>query len=194
MLQSGNIFAHIVAFIVLLNPFALCVYLYPVVQQLPTRDFCRVLFKASFISVVICFLFAFFGTPLFRYVFQIHFEAFRIFGGVVLFALALMFIVGGKESFISLKPDLDDVAAEIALPYMVGAGTISLSIVLGQSFSHALSAVGLVVAFAVNYGTVFTLLMIRNHLPTQNLRIAFDKIMGMTLRVNGFLSAPLALT
>ncbi|MFW5755581.1 MAG: MarC family protein, partial [Tangfeifania sp.] len=81
-------------------------------------------------SLFICLVFFLSGDFIFRRVFQIEFESFRIFGGIIIFSYAHFFIVKGQRALIMIKENLDDLASEIALPFMVGAGTISLSILL----------------------------------------------------------------
>jgi multiple antibiotic resistance protein len=45
-----------------------------------------------------------------------------------------MFIVGGRESFIQMRENLDDMASQLALPFMVGAGSVSVSILIGNAY------------------------------------------------------------
>ena len=47
----------VIEFLVLLSPFALFLYLRPVMQELSHRDFIKVLLKATIISFAIFFLF-----------------------------------------------------------------------------------------------------------------------------------------
>jgi multiple antibiotic resistance protein len=129
--------ASIISFLVLLNSFALFIYLQPVMKELSKKDFQKVLFKATVISFVIYFFFPYSGEFIFDKVLQINFEAFRIFGGVIFFAFAYMFIIQGKKSLISMKENLDDLASEIALPFMAGAGTITLSVLIGKKIPAA---------------------------------------------------------
>jgi multiple antibiotic resistance protein len=176
--------AAIIAFLVLLNPFALFIYLQPVMRELSEKDFHKVLFKASLISFFIFALFVIAGDLIFQKVFQINFEAFRIFGGIIIFTLAYLFIIQGKKSLIAMKENLDDLASEIALPFMVGAGTISLCIVMSNKFSIPKGILLLSIIMVVHYIIIFLLVKIRK-LFGPELRIAFDKNMEIALRLNG---------
>jgi multiple antibiotic resistance protein len=51
----------IIRFLVLLNPFALYVYLQPVSRELATRTFMKVLIRASLMSLAIFIFFAYSG-------------------------------------------------------------------------------------------------------------------------------------
>jgi multiple antibiotic resistance protein len=176
----------ILSFLVMLNPFALFLYLKPVMGDLSDKDFRMVFWKATLISFVIFLVFLVFGDVVFQKVFRINFESFRIFGGIVLFSFAYMFIVQGKKAFIQIKGDLHDLASEIALPFMVGAGTISLTVLLSVDEEIWMGAIILFIAVLVNFLMVMGLKQIRNRIPSKRFQKAFDKNMELLLRVNGF--------
>lgn len=174
-----------IAFLVLLNPFALFIYLQPVMRDLSYKVFVKVLLRASLISFAIFYFFALAGEYVFNEIFQIRFDSFRIFGGIVFFTFALVYIVHGRKSLIELKESLDDVASEIALPFMVGAGTLSLSILVGYKYSPLSSFSLLLGVLFVNFVTILLLIQLRVMLKAR-LKIAFDKIMEMSMRLIGF--------
>ena len=97
-----------------------------------------------------------------------------------------MFIVRGKKAFIQTKGDLHDMASEIALPFMVGAGTISLSILLGEQLPMPYGVVALVIIMIINFLIVIGLKEMRSRIKIHKLRVAFDKNMEILLRINGF--------
>lgn len=178
--------SSIIEVLVMLNPFALFLYLEPIRKDLPHKSFMRVIFKATLISFAICLAFFFLGDSIFRKVFQIDFESFRIFGGIIIFSYAYFFIVRGQKALIMIKENLDDLASEIALPFMVGAGTISLSILLSQKHSIGIGALSLVIIFGINFLTLFTLKRFRDSIDGKKFKTAFDKNMEVLLRLNGF--------
>lgn len=178
--------SSIIAFLVMINPFALFLYLEPIRKDLSYQSFLKVIFKASVISFSICLIFFYSGTILFEKFFRINFESFRVFGGIIIFAFAYHFIVKGQKALITMKEDLDNLASEIALPFMVGAGTISLSILLSQNLSYGLGTLALVIIFSINFFTLFSLTTIRRNLEGKKIKIAFDKNMEVLLRLNGF--------
>lgn len=176
----------IIGFLVMLNPFALFLYLKPVMQSLPDQDFNRVFIKASIISFVIFVVFLLFGDYVFTHLFRIHFDSFRIFGGIVLFSFAWLFIVNGKKAFVQIRGDLHEIAAEIALPFMVGAGTISLSILMSQQLPIWYGLLALALIMLINYAFIIGLKKLRSDIRHQRFKEAFDKVMELLLRVNGF--------
>lgn len=176
----------IVEFLVMVNPFALFLYLEPVRKDLSPRAFNILLLKASVISLIISLVFFFSGTLFFEKVFHIDFESFRIFGGIIIFSYAYFYIVKGQKALIIIKEDLDDLASEIALPFMVGAGTISLSILLSQKSSWTMGSIALLIIYALNYIVIFGLNQFRRSIEKRKFRTAFDKNMEVLLRLNGF--------
>ncbi|MBD3338927.1 MAG: MarC family protein [Candidatus Lokiarchaeota archaeon] len=170
----------------MLNPFALFLYLEPVRKDLSHRNYMKVIFRATLISLFICLIFFFFGEIVFQKILQINFESFRIFGGIIIFSFAYYFIVKGQKAMIIMKEDLDDLASEIALPFMVGAGTISLSILLSQKVSSSMGTIALIIIFAINFFILFLLKSLRNSIEKNKFKTAFDKNMEVLLRLNGF--------
>jgi multiple antibiotic resistance protein len=178
--------ASILEFLVMLNPFALFLYLEPIRKDLKHRDFLKVIIKATLISMGICFVFFFTGEQVFKQIFHIEFESFRIFGGIIIFSYAYFFIVKGQKAMIMIKEDLDDLASEIALPFMVGAGTISLSILVSYRHTTWVGVGILFIVFVLNFLFIFIMTVMRNGLEGRRLKTAFDKNMEVLLRLNGF--------
>ncbi len=178
--------AAIFSFLVMLNPFALFLYLKPVMKDLSDGDFRAVFLKASIISFCVFLVFLIFGDLIFQQIFRINFESFRIFGGIVLFSFAYIFIVQGKKAFIQIKGDLHDLASEIALPFMVGAGTISLTIVMSEQLELWQGILALALIMFINFIIIMGLKQIRHRMSSKNIQSAFDKNMELLLRINGF--------
>ncbi len=178
--------SSITEILVMLNPFALFLYLDPIRKDLTHRNFMLVIFKATIISFFICLIFFFFGDLIFTQVFRIEFESFRIFGGIIIFSYAYLFIVKGQKALIMIKENLDDLASEIALPFMVGAGTISLSILLSQRHTLWIGTLSLVIIFTINFLVLFVLKKFRDSIEGKKFKTAFDKNMEVLLRLNGF--------
>lgn len=175
----------IISFLVLLNPFALFIYLLPIKKERGFRTFASVLFRASLISGAIYILFALFGQAIFQGL-NIQFEAFRIFGGIVLVSFALSFILQGKQSMITTRGELSKIAAEVALPFIVGAGTITQSILIGEAMGAISAIMTIACVMILNFLIIMTLAQVRHNLSTP-LKVVFDKNAEILLRVNGFI-------
>lgn len=85
-------------FLVLFNPFLMSIYLLDLIQDLDLRTFLRVLARAAMISGTVFLLFAWGGESIFTHVLQVEFSAFLIFGGVVIFLIALQMLFSGSEA------------------------------------------------------------------------------------------------
>lgn len=153
-------------------------------QELDNKTFDKVLFRASLISLALFVMFLFGGTYIFTEIFRVDIESFRLFGGIIIFAFAFLYIIKGDKAFIRLK-DLHDLPADIALPFMVGAGTISLSMFYGTKHG-TLNGVGvIVIALVINFAIILVLKYSRDKMP-KNLKLGFDRLMDVFLRLNGF--------
>ena len=181
-----SMFSYVLAFLVMLNPFALFVYVKNVREELPDSDYYKILIKANIQSFVIYSVFAVFGYFLFNHVFRINFESFRIFGGIVLFSLGLVIIIQGRRSVITLKGTLDDIASEVAIPFIVGPGSITLSIIIGNEFAPPFALGIITLAMIINFYIVYILSVMRKRLLHDHARESFDKKLGLYLRLNGF--------
>ncbi len=177
----------IISFLVLLNPFALFMYLNPVAKELNRQDFFFLLIKAGSLSLFIFLLAVLFGKTMFENLLFVDFASFKVFGGIVIIAYALTFIIQGKKSFFILKGNLDDLAAEIALPFMVGAATVSLCIIIGSRFDFFQAAGIIALTMGIHISLVFFLFALKYIFLKEKMRVAFDKITGMLLRLNGFI-------
>ena len=173
-------------FLALMNPFALFIYLLPLNKSLSLRSYVWILVRASIISYLIYAFFAVSGEAFFTRVLQIDFDSFRIFGGLVLVGFALSFILQGKESMIRTRGELDKIAAEVALPFMVGAGTITLSIIIGLRLGAALSLLTILIVMILNLAIVVALAGFRHKLKKKR-QVVMDKNLEIFLRLNGFI-------
>ena len=176
----------ITSFLVMINPFALFLYLRPVMQDLPPAHFRQVLLRASVISLVVLLIFMGTGDALFTEVLNVRFHSFRLFGGIVIFSFAYLFIVKGEGALIQTREDLTELASGIALPFMVGAGTISLATVMGNELGFWMACLAIAVGLAITYAIIMTLKSIREEIPAPRFQVAFDKLMAIFLRINGF--------
>lgn len=173
------------SFLIILNPIALFVYLLPLKKERGLGMFMQVLFKASIISGLIYIIFAVFGKSIFSFL-KVDFEAFRIFGGTVLLSFALSFILQGKDSMIRTRGELNKIAAEVALPFIVGAGTITLSILVGEALTPLKSIFTIISVMVANFIIIMILAKIRYGLKKKP-QVVFDKNAEILLRLNGFI-------
>jgi len=185
-------FEAIIAFLVLLNPFAMFIFLQPVIRKLSFAELLRVLAKASVGAFIIFALFALSGDIFFQRVLQVRFDSFRIFGGLVITYLSFVMIVQGKKSFIHYNIDHSLISGEIMMPLMVGAGTISLSILMGDSFGKLRTLVALVLVLIITFILISILALFRKRV-IRRFEKAFDRDMDMALRLIAFFAGTIGL-
>jgi len=143
--------------LVLLNPFLVIIYLVDMVETLERREFSQVMVRAGLIATVVFCCFAILGDAIFSDVVQAQFASFQIFGGVVFLLIGLQFVFHGPTAIEILRGKSENLAGAVAMPVLIGPGTISASVVIGQRLS-ALSACAAVIA-AVGFFVAVTLIL-----------------------------------
>lgn len=117
---------------VLLNPFLLIIYLVDVVEKLDNKQFATVLIRAGLIAGSIFSCFAILGDNIFSKVMQAEFASFQIFGGVILLLIGIQFVFRGPGAIEMLRGESEHLTGAIAMPILVGPGTISVSVIIGE--------------------------------------------------------------
>lgn len=118
--------------LVLLNPFLVIIYLVDVVGKLELKTFARVLSRSGLIAAAVFCCFAIMGDAIFSDIVQARFASFQIFGGVIFLLIGLQFVFQGPRAIAILRGDSSNLAGAIAMPVLIGPGTISASVVAGK--------------------------------------------------------------
>lgn len=137
--------------LLLLNPFLVIVYLVDVMQKLEWTQFRGVMIRAGLLAGIAFSAFAVLGDRVFSDVMQADFASFQIFGGIVFLAIGLQFVFRGSAAIEGLRGESAHVAGTIAMPLLIGPGTISASVVIGQRHDPitACGAIWLAVALSI---------------------------------------------
>ena len=152
----------------LLNPFLLIIYLVDLVQEMEFRDFSRVLNRAGWISSGIFIGFALLGELIFKNLLQAQFASFQIFGGIIFLVIGMQFVFKGPDAIKSMRGKPEHIAGSIAMPIMIGPGTVSASILAGQklqplwAITAILLAVSLVVIIVIGLKKLHDIVRTRN--------------------------------
>jgi multiple antibiotic resistance protein len=117
---------------VLLNPFLVIIYLTDMVEKMDRRRFARVLLRGSLIAAIVFCCFAVLGDVIFSSIVHAEFASFQIFGGAIFLIIGLRFVFSGSAGIEGLKVESQGLAMAIAMPVMIGPGTISASVVIGK--------------------------------------------------------------
>jgi multiple antibiotic resistance protein len=151
LIESGTLL------LALLNPFLLSVYLAGPMNQLSQTRFRPVLMRAGIIAGVVFCCFAVLGDAIFSTVIRAEFASFQIFGGLVFVLIGLQFVFKGPNAIEILQGEPAHISGAIAMPVLIGPGTISASVIIGKRHD-ALTACATVLA-AVLFSLVIVLLL-----------------------------------
>lgn len=130
----------------LLNPFLLVVYLIGPMKRLDRIQFAQVLLRAGLIAGVVFCCFAVLGDAIFVTVLKADFASFQIFGGLVFVLIGLQFVFRGPAAIEILQGEPAHISGAIAMPVLIGPGTISASVIIGKRLEPLLACVAVVAA------------------------------------------------
>lgn len=185
-------FKYIILLLVLLNPIVTFIYLQPVIRKMSHKDLMRVLLRGSLAALLVFWLFSLGGNVFFKDILQVRFDSFRIFGGIIIAYFAFAMIAQGRDSLITYDKDHANVASQIAMPLMIGAGTISVSIIIGNKFSLVVSTFILLAVMAINYLIIALLTVFRSSILNY-FKKDFDKYMEAALRLFAFFAGAIGI-
>lgn len=158
-------------FFALLNPFLLSIYLIDLITALPPRRFALVLARGSAIAAVVFIVFAWAGDAIFRDVLQVRFQAFQIFGGVVFALIGVRFVFSGADTLRAMRGDVEHLEGSVAMPFLIGPGTVSASVVIGQRLPMTGSALVIIGTLMASLLLVHLLKLAHDHLKERNARL-----------------------
>jgi len=157
--------------VVLLNPFLMSVYLLELFQQLSRPAFAAVMIRAALISVGVFLLFAVAGDAIFRDVLQVRFGAFLIFGGIVFLTIAVRFVQEGGSAINVLRGEPEHMAGAVAMPFMIGPGTVSASVLAGSRMSLLPACGSIALGLAITVVCVLMLKLMHDVVKKRNERL-----------------------
>ena len=181
-----NIWKSLIPFLAILNPFALCLYLVGVMEDLDKEAFLRVLIRACGISFAVFCVFGLAGEPFLVDLLGIRPDALRIFGGVIFFIVGYNYVVKGYRTNEMLRGSLDELPSAIALPFMIGAGTLTQSILIGKQHSMSVTILVISIGILVSFAIVLVFKLIRDHMRGPKERV-FERYVNIMVRINGLL-------
>ncbi|QIC78956.1 MarC family protein [Acinetobacter indicus] len=132
MSESLHAFA---LFFSLLNPFLMSIYMLGIIRNSEARVFNRALIQGSLISFVVFIIFAKTGEAFFHDVLHVRFESFQIFGGIIFLVIGYRYVFEGADTIGVMRGAPHHLAGTIAMPFMIGPGTISAAVITGIQLS-----------------------------------------------------------
>lgn len=145
----------------LLNPFLMSIYLLDLIHDLDGKLFARVLARGSLIAASVFAIFAWSGDAIFSRYLQVNFASFQVFGGVIFLLIGLRFVFEGVHAVRGLRGPPEHIAGSIAMPFMIGPGTLSASVVVGAR--HPVEGAIAIIAATVTTTVVLVLVLKQLH-------------------------------
>lgn len=155
----------------LLNPFLLIIYLIDIVEKLDKTEFSKVLIRAGMISTVVFCMFAVLGDAIFSSVLQLEFASFQIFGGITFLLIGLQFVFQGPTAIEILRGESQHLAGAIAMPILIGPGTISASIIIGKKSEPLTACIAVFVAVMISMLIMVGLKAVHDHVRPKRERL-----------------------
>jgi multiple antibiotic resistance protein len=128
----------------------LSAYLIDVIKELNSLVFARVLARAFVIAGVVFLLFAWAGDGIFTRWLQVRFEAFLLFGGLVFLVIAIRYMIHGASVIDTLRGEPEHLSGSIALPFLIGPGTVSASVLTGVRLPILFASLAIIGALVVS--------------------------------------------
>jgi len=166
--------------LMLLNPFLLILYLVDLVQDLDMGEFSRVMFRAGMISSGVFSAFALLGDVIFEDLLQARFASFQIFGGIIFLLIGIQFVFTGPDALRKIRGAPEHIAGSIAMPIMIGPGTVSASILAGSRLPPLQAVVGIFLTVLVTVAVVLLLKWFHDFVKPRNEKLIerYVEVMG----------------
>ncbi|RPJ46569.1 MAG: MarC family protein [Betaproteobacteria bacterium] len=192
MLNDQVLLQSFTLFFALLNPFLLSIYLLDLISDLDTRTFYRVLVRASLISGSVFWLFAWGGEAIFTQYLQVRFASFQLFGGVIFLLIGVRFVFSGVDAIRSTRGAPEHLAGSIAMPFLIGPGTVSAAVVIGSRHGAPLSGLVIFGTLALTMTLVVALKVAHDYVKERNARL-IDRYMEVVGRISALLIGTIAI-
>ncbi len=121
------------------------VYMIGMIRNTDAKVFSKALIQGCLIAFIVFILFALGGESIFSRYLNVRFESFQIFGGLIFLVIGYRYVFQGAETIGEMRGAPEHLAGTIAMPFMIGPGTISAAVVTGISvpFSGAVAVIAI---------------------------------------------------
>lgn len=177
---------------VLLNPFTMSVYLLSLVRTLSAGELLRQLSRAATISLGLFLLFAVFGDRIFEDFLQVRFASFLAFGGITFLIIGIRLILGAGPAIEATQPESGQTSASIAMPYIVGPGTISASVLAGARLGPAGASLTITAALVAAVTMIVIFKLVHDAVRSRNARL-LDRYSAIAGRITALFTGTFAI-
>lgn len=177
-------FKSAILLIALLNPFLILIYLIEMVKELKMKQFAQIIIYAGIVAALVFSCFAILGDAIFGSFVQAEFASFQIFGGVIFLLIGLQFVFRGPMSLAMLKTKSGYSLGAVAMPILIGPGTISASVVIGKRHDPIESITVILAAVVLSIMIVLALKLLHDFVLPRS-----EPIVNRYIEITGRISA-----
>ncbi len=191
MVFHSDFYNSFLLLFILLNPFLMSIYLLDLIQDLSIAQFSSTLFRAGVISTTVFLLLAWIGDEFFENVFGVRYAAFLFFGGLIFLIIGIRYIFQGSEAIRKMRGDAKHLSGSIALPFMIGPGTVNASILAGTKLAFPLAFLSVVLAMALAIASLILLKYVLDYISHKN-SILLERYIDIVGRLSALLIGTIA--
>jgi len=171
---------------VILSPFFSVSMFLLLTDNMSKRSRSRCAMRTSIAITIICFIVYFFGNLIFK-ILGITVPAFQVGAGALLF-LTSIHMVTGKRTEVTLNKNEDFTIVPLAIPLIVGPGTIGTLLVLGIDISGMIERVIAAAAILLAASMISVFLLLAEPIG----RLLGQKGLQMMMKLTGLILAAIA--
>ncbi|MCG9483426.1 MarC family protein [Acinetobacter pittii] len=162
--MSSPFISTFILFFSLLNPFLMSIYMIGLIRHTETRVFNKALIQGGLIAYVVFLLFAWGGEAIFNRYLNVRFESFLIFGGLIFLVIGYRYVFQGADTIGEMRGAPEHLAGTVAMPFMIGPGTISAAVVTGMSMSLLEAAIVIALVLILSCSVLIAMKFSHDHL------------------------------
>lgn len=132
------------------------------IENLDQKKLIQIMIRAGLIAGVAFSCFAILGDVIFSMFVQAEFASFQLFGGVVFLLIGLQFAFQGPKAIEILRGKSEHLAGAVAMPVLIGPGTISASVIIGEKHAPLIASVAIFSAVAISIAIMLALKAVHN--------------------------------
>jgi small neutral amino acid transporter SnatA (MarC family) len=123
------------------------------------------------IAYVVFICFTILGDAIFSDIVQVEFASFQIFGGLVFLMIGLQFVFHGPRAIEILRGESEYLAGAIAIPVLVGPGTIGASVIIGKRHEPMTACAAVLVAVVSAFVIIMLLKLAHDYVRPRRERL-----------------------
>ncbi|MFV5442107.1 MarC family protein [Acinetobacter oleivorans] len=162
--MSSPFISTFILFFSLLNPFLMSIYMIGLIRHTETKVFNKALIQGGLIAYVVFLLFAWGGEAIFNRYLNVRFESFLIFGGLIFLVIGYRYVFQGADTIGEMRGAPEHLAGTVAMPFMIGPGTISAAVVTGMSMSIVEAAIVIALVLFLTCSILIAMKFSHDHL------------------------------